>query len=125
LNLSRKSEGFTIIEVLIAIIILSVALLALAGLMTTTTKNNSWGAHMTEAATFAQDRLEELRATPWTMITTGSDTRHGATGIVYTRSWEVVPNTTDTLRTVAITLNWNDRVSHSIRLLSVIWKQGE
>ena len=120
MNLSRKSEGFTIIEVLIAIIILSVALLALAGLVTTTTKNNSWGAHMTEAATFAQDRLEELRATPWTMITTGSDTRQGATGIVYTRSWEVVPNTTDTLRTVAITLNWNDRVSHSIRLLSVI-----
>jgi len=120
LNLSRKSEGFSLIEVLIAIIILSVSLLALAGLMATTTKNNSSGSHMTEAATFAQDRLEELRTTPWTMITTGSDTRQGATGIVYTRSWEVVPNTADTLRTVAITLSWNDRVSHSIRLLSVI-----
>ena len=120
MNLSRKSEGFSLIEVLIALIILSVSLLALAGLMATTTKNNSSGSHMTEAATFAQDRLEELRTTPWTMITTGSDTRQGATGIVYTRSWEVVPNTADTLRTVAITLSWNDRVSHSIRLLSVI-----
>ncbi len=120
MNLLKKSKGFSLIEVLVALIILSVALLALAGLMATTTKNNSSGAHMTEAATFAQDRLEELRSTPWTMITTGSDTRQGATGVVYTRRWEVVSNPSDTLRTVAITLNWHDRVNHSIRLLSVI-----
>jgi len=61
-----KSGGFTLIETLIALFILSFALLALAGLMVTTTRNNSVGGHMTEAATLAQDKLEEFRATPLT-----------------------------------------------------------
>jgi prepilin-type N-terminal cleavage/methylation domain-containing protein len=41
-----KSNGFTLIEILVALFILGFALLALAGLMVTTTKNNSFGGHM-------------------------------------------------------------------------------
>jgi prepilin-type N-terminal cleavage/methylation domain-containing protein len=61
----KKSQGFTLIEILIALIILSISLLALASLMVVATKNNSFGAHMTEAVTFAQDKLEEFRAIRW------------------------------------------------------------
>ena len=42
-GLLPRSNGFTLIEVLIALVILSVSLLALAGLMATTTRNNSSG----------------------------------------------------------------------------------
>ena len=116
-----KSGGFTLIETLIALIILSFALLALAGLMVTTTKNNSAGGHMTEATTFAQDILEGLRATPIDMIRTGSDQKTGSHGIQYGRSWTVDPNVTGVnLKTITITVAWTDKYNHSIRIISAV-----
>ena len=120
-----KSEGFTLIEVLVSLVILAISLLALAGLMNTTTKNNALGGRLTEAATFAQDKLEELRVTSWTNVGafSGADQVAGSTGINYGRNWVVRPNPptgNDPLRAVTITINWNDRTSHSIRLLSAI-----
>ena len=61
----KRAKGFSLIEVLIALFILSISLLALAGLMVTTTRNNSFGSNMTEAATFAQDKFEELKVSSW------------------------------------------------------------
>ena len=115
-----KSRGFTLIEVLVALVILSFSLLALAGLMVTTTKNNAFGGHMTEAATFAQDKLEELRAIKWENLIDGTNTdqQGGSTGINYTRNWNVTTN--GSLKTITISVNWNDRTSHSIRLISVL-----
>ncbi len=120
MNYLTKSNGFTLVEVLVAIIILSFSLLALAGLMVTTTKNNSFGTNMTEAATFAQDKLEELRAMRWDDISEGpsSDQKSGSTGISYTRNWNVAKD--DVLKTIAISINWQDRTNHSIKLTSVL-----
>ena len=106
------------IEVLIALVILSVSLLALASLMAVTTKNNSFGGHVTEGATFAQDKLEELRAIRWDQITASNDQRTGATGIVYARTWNVTQN--GNLKTITIRVNWNDQTNRSISLLSVL-----
>jgi len=119
----KRSKGFSLIEVLIALVILAISLLALAGLMVTTTKNNSSGAHVTEAATFAQDKLEELKVTPWANIVTGSDTVGGpliSTGISYARSWTVATDGTGNVKTITITISWTDKISHSIQLLSVV-----
>lgn len=115
-----RSKGFTLIEILVSLVILSIALLALAGLMVTTTKNSSFGGRMTEAATLAQDLLEQLRASPWGNVVSGTDQKMGSTGINYTRNWNVVPNPAGTQRWVTVTVNWNDGVNRSISLLSVI-----
>lgn len=121
MNNSLKSSGFSLIEVLVSLVILSISLLALAGLMTMTTKNNSFGGHVTEAATFAQDRLELIRATPYVNVVSGNDQITGATtGIVYSRNWNVVANAANTLKTITITINWNDQINHSIQLLSAV-----
>jgi len=102
LNPLLKPKGFTLLEVLIALIILSFSLLALAGLMVTTTKNNASGNHVTEAATFAQDKLEELRAVKWENLIDGNNTdqQGGSTGINYTRNWNVTTN--GSLKTITI-----------------------
>ena len=123
MNPSTQSKGFTLLEVLITLVILSVSLLALAGLMVTTTRNNAFGGNVTEAATFAQDKLEEFRATAWERLlptTSGPRTEQktGSTGTQYVRSWTIEP--TGDLKTVAITIQWNDRINHSIRLVSVV-----
>jgi prepilin-type N-terminal cleavage/methylation domain-containing protein len=118
-----KSKGFSLVEILIALVILSISLLA--GLMVTTTRNNSFGGHMTEAATFAQDQLENLRTSPWANVVTGNDTRLGSTGINYARNWNVVPNAVapnDTIKEITITISWNDTTSHSVGFRSVIFR---
>ena len=92
MNSSDRSSGFTLIEVLIALVILSVALLGLAGLMVQTTKNTSFGGLMTEGATFAQDKLEELRATPWDNVnafSSGVPEQIQGSNKTYNRSWGV------------------------------------
>jgi len=126
MNDSTRSKGFTLIETLVALVILSICLLGMAGLMTTTTKNNSYGGHLTEASTFAQDKLEQLRATPFGMIplnATITDKPVGSTGITYNRSWVAVPNIAppaNTLNIITITVNWTDKVPHSISIVSAV-----
>jgi len=125
LTSSKKSKGFTLIELMIALVILSITLLALAGLMIQSTRNTSWGGHLTEAATFAQDKFEEFRALrplapPSGDIAEGigNDARTGSTGIQYTRNWNVV--TFGNARSITITVTWTDTILHSISIMHVI-----
>ena len=123
MKLSMKSKGFSLIEVVIALFILAICLLALAGLMVTTTRNSSFGGHMTEAATVAQDKLEQLRAAPWVSVLAGADTQVGATGISYLRSWTVAANPNGDQRWVTVTINWTDptkKSTHNIIVRSVV-----
>src|SRR5512147_185855 len=121
-----KSDGFTLIETLVALLILAFALLALAGLMVTTTRNNSFGGRMTEAATFAQSKLEEFQAMPTDDILSGNDQKNGSgtPGIQYSRSWNVI--TTTNLdekwvkKEITLTINWTDMYNRSITVVSVI-----
>jgi prepilin-type N-terminal cleavage/methylation domain-containing protein len=120
LNRLTKPKGFTMIEMLVTLVILTVSLLALAALMAVTVRNNSFGGSMTEATTFGQDKLEELRAVRWETILDGTynDQPHGSTGTSYTRRWDVV--TSWNRKTVTVRVTWTDRVNHSVRLLSVM-----
>ncbi len=124
MNKNLKSNGFSLIEVLISLIILSISLLALAGLMTTTTKNNSFGGRLTEAATLAQDKLEEFRAMSWESISGNFDKVTGSTGIIYDRSWEVgeTDPKNDDLKKIEVTIRWADITSHSLKFTSVLSK---
>ncbi|MEC4674614.1 MAG: hypothetical protein VST68_10530 [Nitrospirota bacterium] len=51
----------TLLEVVVAMGLVFVALLALAGLTTTAMKGASFGKHLTIATTLAQERLEEIK----------------------------------------------------------------
>lgn len=127
MNHLTKSRGFSLIEILIAIVILSISLLALAALMATTTQNNSFGSHMTEAATFAQDKLEEFKLIPWDNIAGGADSKpYQDIPNYYTRTWNVstlvnpTPPPNNLLKTINITINWNDGINRSINIFSAI-----
>ncbi len=125
-----ESHGFTLIEVLIALVILAVAFLGLAGLMVQTTKNTSFGGLMTEAATFAQDKLEELRATSWDNLGafSGADSATDYPKLPYKanyrRSWAVqeplFPSAADKVRTIRVTVTWDDRTPRTITMRSVL-----
>ena len=58
----RQQAGFTLIEVLIAVLLLSVGLLGLAGLQTASLRNNGSALLRSQATTIAYDILDQMRA---------------------------------------------------------------
>jgi prepilin-type N-terminal cleavage/methylation domain-containing protein len=60
----RRQRGLTLIEVLVALSILAVALLALFPLFTVSVKTNASSHQLTNANTLAREKLEELSGYP-------------------------------------------------------------
>jgi type IV pilus assembly protein PilV len=58
----KKQSGFTLIEVLIALVILSFGLLGLAGLQATSLRNNLSAYHRSQATQLAYDMADRMRA---------------------------------------------------------------
>ncbi len=56
--------GFTLVEVLVAIVLLAVGLLSLAGLAVTAARTTRQGGTQTVAATLAQSRFDSLASLP-------------------------------------------------------------
>ncbi len=59
-NMRRSERGFTLIEVLLAIALFAIGMLALAGMFAGQMVGHAMGRNMTEATTLAQDLLEQL-----------------------------------------------------------------
>ena len=76
-----KDAGFTLVEVLIAVFITSIALIALASLAGTAIKATEAGRKRTQAANLATRRSEALKKVPYSKIQT-TDTG-GATAWAY------------------------------------------
>lgn len=135
-----KEDGFSLIEILVALTILAVGLLALALLQVTAIKGNAVAAKWTVATGFAQDRLERFRHVGWDNIVssgssgydTGSMTPNYANlpgaagdnsnvrGTTYYRVWYVVSNTGNTLKTITVWCCWqDDRMNwHNVMVLA-------
>jgi prepilin-type N-terminal cleavage/methylation domain-containing protein len=69
----RRDGGFTLLEVMVAIAILSFGILAVATMQTSAIRANYRGYRLTEATTLAQDRIEYLVTQPFTDLVEGED----------------------------------------------------
>lgn len=118
MKLFKTRRGFTLLEMLIAMVILSVALLGLGQMMLLSIRGTSFGNKVTEATTFAQDKMEELRTMDWNVLQDGNDSIDGAQGIQYQRTWTVVP--AGKMKTVDLAVSWSDGNDHLLRIASVI-----
>ena len=64
----RAEHGFSLIEVLVAAAILAVGLLSLAQLLAMTVSANAAAGRRTYATVLAAQKLEDLRAEPWSVL---------------------------------------------------------
>ena len=60
-----KEEGFTLLEVIVAIAILTFGILAVASMQISSIRGNSFAGGVTEGTTWAGDQVERLMALPW------------------------------------------------------------
>ena len=58
-------RGFTLLEVMIAMVVTAIGLLGIAGMIVTAIRGNTYSARLMEATNLAQDKVEELRGTPY------------------------------------------------------------
>jgi prepilin-type N-terminal cleavage/methylation domain-containing protein len=70
-------RGMTLVEMIVALTIIGVGLLALAGSAALVTRLMGGGARQTLAANLVQARLEALRATNCANVTSGTETIRG------------------------------------------------
>lgn len=59
-----RSQGFTLVEVLIAVLVLAIGLLGLAGLQVTGLRNNQSAYYRSQATQLAYDMADRMRANP-------------------------------------------------------------
>ena len=81
--ITKKEEGFTLLEALIAITILAIGLMAVATMQTTAVKGNTHAIGLTEAITVAQTRVELMESLDYNhaVFTDGAGATDGAGGL--------------------------------------------
>ena len=107
-NVLRTQGGFTLIEVLIALTIFAVGLLAIAAMQTSAIKMNFSGNRITELSTTGIDQLENLMSLPYTnpLLAVGgpySDPAHPPPA-GYNVNWTVANGPTTNTRSITLTV---------------------
>jgi prepilin-type N-terminal cleavage/methylation domain-containing protein len=96
----KKQNGFTLIEVVCGMVILTLGLLLLLPMMVTSIQANDFARGSTEASMLIKDKMEDLKNT--SNPASGADTVDSVM-----RNWNVTLVSANLLQ-LTVTVNWND-----------------
>ena len=113
-SMVSKKDGFSLIEVLIALTILAIGLLAIASLQVTSVRGNFFSNNLMQATYVAQDRLEYLKSLRFDdpLLSTGNHPdppTQQISGVDFNRAYRVGAD-----GNLKYTVSWNDGTNHSI-----------
>lgn len=107
----KKGErGFTLLEVVIAMSILSIGLLAIASMQLTAVGGNTFAKEMSESVCLAQDKMDELMVINYSHESLDSGS-HGESPFQsdYDITWEVVDNNpVNNAKLITVSVTWVD-----------------
>jgi prepilin-type N-terminal cleavage/methylation domain-containing protein len=109
---NKMRNGFTLLEVLLALLIFAVGIIGIAPLFISAPRYNQSSQAMTEATTLTQSKFEELKAFQYDAIAGGQDNIQGSTGVAFNRRWttEIQGNS----KIVSCAITWQDWVGHRV-----------
>ena len=122
----NEQNAFTLLEVLIALGILSIGLLAIIGMLITTIKGNAGSKNLATATFLAEQKIEELKGAGFGNRSNGSETNidpNGRRGGIFTRSWAITPGYQGSvnMEQITVTVTWTDpNRDHSVYLATVL-----
>src|SRR5712691_1779299 len=121
-QLLRPNAGFTLIETMFALVILSISLLALAGLQVTALRGNALSRRMTTAVSIAEQKIEQLKDTPFANIQAESPTQVTVSNLHFTRQVTITNNSPlANSMTVSVSVSWKDgATTHTVPMATVI-----
>ena len=111
-NAKKSSEGFSMVEVLVSLLILSIGLLGLASLQASGLRYSGNSALRTQALILTQDMIERIRANPTANVTDltawraiiASQLPDGTGAITIT-----IDSPTAGISNAVVTISWNER----------------
>lgn len=111
----RDSRGFTLIEIVVAIVMLAFGVLASASLTAALMASNRGVTNRTRAVETSRLKVEDLQSVRYSQIRNGSDTATVG-GVTFNRSWTVTADSpVANTKAVRLTVTWTDRQgSHSL-----------
>ncbi|OGL47656.1 MAG: hypothetical protein A2149_00945 [Candidatus Schekmanbacteria bacterium RBG_16_38_11] len=104
----KRKEGFTLVEIMVAMIVLSIGLLSFFALNMAIIKSNVFSKAITYATNLAQEKIEQLKNTPYASITNQTETGIGLNN-AFTRTTTVqegVPQAN--MKTITVTVTWQE-----------------
>ena len=125
LTAENENEGFTLIEILIAMLILSVGILGMAALTVGIINGNKLSNNLSAATTLAQDKMEDVRRLGYTgtSATTATVTEDYNSITGYATFKRVIVTTVDSpapgMKTITITTFW-DSDGRSVELKTIL-----
>lgn len=118
----RTERGFTLIEVLVAIAIISIGVLALGANTTSITRSNRLSANTTIAVNLAQEKLEEAKAQPSLANGTFTDAPPGPRRSIFARTLAISDSPEAGLKQVDVTVTWMEYgVDRSVALSTYVY----
>lgn len=102
----RNEQGFTLLEVVIAMGLLTFGLLAVASMQIGAIQGNSFAARTTEGVTWAQDKMEDLLALSYDDLDHNDSPEQQGD---YTVAWTVVNGPVANTKRITVTVTWQDK----------------
>lgn len=115
----RCERGFTLLDVMQASLLSTMALVGISSLLLATVHTNLRGRDITTAATLGQAKIEELRAVPFGTLASGADTVTDAE-VPYTRTWTISPGPTTSTVAARVLVEWAGQGRNGVDLETII-----
>lgn len=125
-------DGFTLLELMVALTVLAVGIVGVTGVMTSSFKVADAGRTRSKAVAVATEQIEALRAVPYaqllvTSTASESDIAVGGTTFHVQRaiSWKADAAITDAYKGVTVQVSWSDQTGfHEVHQSSAVYPGG-
>jgi type IV pilus assembly protein PilV len=115
-------EGFTLIEIMIALVVMSVGLTALAAVQISAIRGNAFSKRMTTAVSIADGKMEQIKNGSYASIISESATQVTQSNMNFTRQVTVINNSPlASTKTVNVSVSWSEgSKSYTVPITTIV-----